>query len=131
MVTLPAWAAKVSWGAVWGFFKKNLLPILALVAFAFYTYKIYDWGAEGCRQEFAEARAEQAEREVKLREKEAARNTKKGEEVTERVAKSEAKLGTDRERADEYLRENPLSDDCYITDDDARMLNSVGVSDRK
>lgn len=130
-MAVPVWLAKVSWGAVWGFVKKNLLPILAVFAFVFYTYKVYDWGAEGCRQEFAEARAEQAEKEVKLREKEAARNVKKGEEVTERVAKNESKMGTDRERADEYLRENPLSDGCYITDDDARMLNSVGVPDRK
>lgn len=117
--------------SVWGFVRTNIVPILLVFALAFSHYKAYSWGAEGVREEFAEARAEQAEKEVKLREKEAQRNIQKGEEVTERVTKNDSRLGADRERADEYLRENPLDAGCYLTDDDARMLNSVGVQDRK
>lgn len=116
---------------MWGFVRSNIVPILIVFALAFSHYKAYSWGAEGVREEFAEARAEQAEKEVKLQEKQAAKNIQKGEEVTKRVAQSDTRLTSDRERADEYLRENPLADGCYLTDDDARMLNSVGVSDRK
>lgn len=117
--------------SAWGFVRANIVPILVVFALAFSHYKAYSWGAEGVREEFAEARAEQAEKEVKLQEKQAAINLKKGEEVTKRVAQSDTRLTSDRERADEYLRENPLDAGCYLTDDDARMLNSVGVSDRK
>ena len=116
---------------VWGFVRSNIVPILIVFALAFSHYKAYSWGAEGVREEFAEARAEQAEKEVKLQEKQAAKNIQKGEEVTKRVAQSDTRLTSDRERADAYLRENPLADGCYLTDDDARMLNSVCVPDRK
>jgi hypothetical protein len=132
-VGLAAWAAKFSWGgalsAAWGFVRKNLVPILIVCTLAFTHYKTYSWGAEGVREEFAEAHAAQLEKELKLKEKEVVVNAKKSEETTVRVTRSNTRAEVAKEKADAYVQENPLTPDCLITDDDARVLNSVDSGD--
>lgn len=113
----------VPWGGIFGFLKTNIIPILIVLLLVFTHYKTYNWGADGVREEFAEARAEQLEKEVKLREKEAALNARKGEEVTRRVAKADASAATKKEEINEHLQ---TTDDCTLTADDIELLKSLG-----
>lgn len=124
MIVLPSWAL----GAL-AFLKKNIVPVLIVVAMLFTHTWAYMKGRAHVEENFAQARAEQAEREIKLAKELEEINTKKAEETTIKVTQSQARRVRDREKADEYIQSNPLPNNCLLSDDDARMLNSLGDED--
>lgn len=124
MIQLPVWALTSL-----GFLKRNIVPVLLIIGLLITHTWAYMKGRAHVEENFAEARAEQAEREVKLAAERAELNTRKAEETTVKVAQARQARIQDREKVDAYIQNNPLPNNCLLSDDDARMLNSLGNED--